>query len=79
MLKRYYITIISVLVFSLQGLYSQNINDIINAFGESYSYEKEGNYSEALKSLKKSIWIILMRSTSDWDGSIIWQDRIPNR
>ncbi len=53
MLKRYYITIISVLVFSLQGLYSQNINDIINAFGESYSYEKEGNYSEALKSLKK--------------------------
>lgn len=53
MFKRYYITAIAILVFSMQGLFSQNVNDIINAFGESYTYEKEGNYSEAIKSLKK--------------------------
>ncbi|MBN1650074.1 MAG: tetratricopeptide repeat protein [Bacteroidales bacterium] len=70
MFKRYYITTISVLVFSMQGLFAQNINDIINAFGESYAYEKEGNYSEAIKCLKN----VYMENSYELNLRLGWLD-----
>lgn len=52
MLKKQYITIILFLVFGIQISFSQSVSDIINAFEESYSFEKERSYSDAIKSLK---------------------------
>lgn len=52
MLKKQYITIILFLVFGIQISFSQSVSDIINAFEESYSFEKERSYSDAIKSMK---------------------------
>lgn len=52
MLKKQYITIILFLVFGIQTSFSQSVSDIINAFEESYSFEKERSYSDAIKSMK---------------------------
>jgi len=52
MLKKQYITVILFLVFGIQTSFSQSISDIINAFEESYSFEKERNYTDAIKSMK---------------------------
>lgn len=53
MFKKYYLVTILFFFFGTQALFSQNINDVIKAFEESYPYEKEGNYTEAIKSMKK--------------------------
>ncbi|MCD6180742.1 MAG: tetratricopeptide repeat protein [Bacteroidales bacterium] len=53
MLKKQYITIVLFLLFGVQSSFGQSISEIINAFEESYLYEKEGNYTDAIKSMKK--------------------------
>lgn len=51
--KKYYTTALLIFFISLQMGFSQNVGDIINAFSESYVFEKDRNYTDAIKSLKK--------------------------
>jgi tetratricopeptide (TPR) repeat protein len=53
MIKKFYFSAILFLFFNIQSAISQNVSDIIKAFEESYTFEKAGNYTEAIKSIKK--------------------------
>jgi tetratricopeptide (TPR) repeat protein len=53
MIIKQYLVILFFLLYSTQTLFSQNVNEIIKAFEESYVFEKDRKYSDALKSLKK--------------------------
>lgn len=70
MLKKQYITVILFLIFGIQTSYSQNIGDIINAFEESYSFEKERNYTDAIKSMKK----VYMENSYEINIRLGWLD-----
>lgn len=53
MFKKYYLAIILFFFLGTQAVFSQNVSDIIKAFEESYIYEKDRDYTEAIKSMKK--------------------------
>lgn len=70
MLKKQYITVILFLAFGIQTSFSQSVSDIINAFEESYSFEKERSYSDAIKSMKK----VYMESSYEINIRLGWLD-----
>lgn len=46
------ILILAVLMFSMTWIYSQDTESLQTAFEESYTFEADGNYSDAIKILK---------------------------
>jgi len=70
MLKKQYIIITALLIFGVQFSFSQSVSSIINAFDESYSFEKEGNYTDAIKSMKN----VYMESSYEINIRLGWLD-----
>lgn len=51
--KKNYIALLLFLFIGITSSQAQTVAEIIKAFETSYTFEKDGNYSDAIKSLKK--------------------------